>query len=201
MPPIKFKDPKPVYLKAPRGRIVALSGPDVKLGKSMVANAPHRVSAVQLDKTRSLLRRFLGSKTEIRYNVFATYGVTRKPEGTGMNQGKGHIDHFVARIPAGKTIVHLPGWLAPFNSGGFGPQRPIFDAFRKVAQNLPMPVHFRSQSNNFPLDRFDNITRMKLRDEATKRFEEKRQRLGNPHCHQMETLQQGDKNTVPKGTT
>ena len=46
-------------------------------------------------------------------NVHATYPVTRKAEGVKMGQGKGAIDHFVARVPAGKLQFRIKELLKP----------------------------------------------------------------------------------------
>lgn len=54
------------------------------------------------DIVRFYVVRYLGRSKEMLTNVHATYPVTRKPEGVKMGQGKGSIDHFVARVPAGK---------------------------------------------------------------------------------------------------
>mmetsp|Transcript_10421 Transcript_10421/g.36576 ORF Transcript_10421/g.36576 Transcript_10421/m.36576 type:complete len:155 (-) Transcript_10421:146-610(-) len=150
MPPIRFKPPLPVRFKVPKGKILPLpqNQPDIQLGKSIVATRPHRVSADQIEYARKILRRYMGRKGDFLINVHATYAVTKKPEGVKMGQGKGNIDRFVARVPAGRVMFHVPS-LNPL--AGFSPN---FAAFREVAHLMPMACKFRVQNNTFP----DNLS-------------------------------------------
>merc|ERR1712054_213688 len=97
-----------------KGRILPLppNKPDIQLGKSLVAAAPHRVSAEQIELSRKILRRFMGRKGDYLVNIHATYAVTKKPEGVKMGQGKGNIHRFVARVPAGRVMFRLPALSA-----------------------------------------------------------------------------------------
>ncbi|KAF8820481.1 putative 50S ribosomal protein L16 [Cardiosporidium cionae] len=166
MPPIKYKPPLPVRLKAPKGRILPLSGPDLRMGKSIVASSPQRVTAEQLDEARKALKRRLGKNKEFYMNVHATYAVTRKPEGTKQGQGKGAIDRYVARVPAGKVLFHIPS-LNPFNA--VLEQPPNYEAFRSVLGKLPMPCHFRSHNNSFKMNSLQFLTEKKLEQDKQKR--------------------------------
>ncbi|AFZ80692.1 hypothetical protein BEWA_000990 [Theileria equi strain WA] len=100
MPPVFFKPPLPVNHKAPKGRIVPLTKPDIRLGKCLVTLTPRRIKAEALEKVRLALRRVLKKRCERIVDVHATYPVTKKPDGVKMGQGKGKIDHYVARVPA-----------------------------------------------------------------------------------------------------
>lgn len=57
MPPVRFKAPQQVRIRCPKGRIVPLNEPDIKIGKTVVAAAPHRITAEQLEQARRTLRR------------------------------------------------------------------------------------------------------------------------------------------------
>eukprot|EP00929_Paragymnodinium_shiwhaense_P095429 TRINITY_DN56562_c0_g1_i1.p1 TRINITY_DN56562_c0_g1~~TRINITY_DN56562_c0_g1_i1.p1 ORF type:complete len:154 (+),score=27.83 TRINITY_DN56562_c0_g1_i1:108-569(+) len=145
MPPIRYKPPLPVRFKVPKGTIVPLpqNAPDNRLGRSLVAAAPHRVTADQIEAGKKILRRYLGRKGDFLINVHATYAVTKKPEGVKMGQGKGNINHFVARVPAGRAMFTIPA-LNPF------PGHPSnFRAFREIADMMPMSCKFREQNNFF----------------------------------------------------
>mmetsp|Transcript_50057 Transcript_50057/g.100819 ORF Transcript_50057/g.100819 Transcript_50057/m.100819 type:complete len:155 (-) Transcript_50057:181-645(-) len=146
MPPIRFKAPLPVRFKVPKGVIVPLPAnkPDVVLGKSLVAATPHRVKAEQIELGRKILRRHLGRKGDFLINIHATYAVTKKPEGVKMGQGKGNIEYFVARVPAGQVMFHIPS-LNPLL--GYKPNMAVF---REIADKLPMSSRFRMQNNIFP---------------------------------------------------
>mmetsp|Transcript_89017 Transcript_89017/g.157650 ORF Transcript_89017/g.157650 Transcript_89017/m.157650 type:complete len:155 (+) Transcript_89017:119-583(+) len=145
-PPIRYKPPLPVRFKVPKGNIVPLPAnqQDIQLGKTIVAAKPHRVTADQIELGRKILRRFLGRKGDFLVNVHATYAVTRKPQGVKMGQGKGAIDHFVARVPAGRVMFRLPSHNP---IPGFSPN---FQAFREIADKMPMATKFRQQYNVFP---------------------------------------------------
>eukprot|EP00933_Yihiella_yeosuensis_P052765 TRINITY_DN50882_c0_g1_i1.p1 TRINITY_DN50882_c0_g1~~TRINITY_DN50882_c0_g1_i1.p1 ORF type:complete len:161 (-),score=27.12 TRINITY_DN50882_c0_g1_i1:124-606(-) len=144
--PVRYKPPTPVRFKVPKGKIVPLAPnqQDIKLGKSLVAAKCHRVTADQIELGRKILRRFMGRKGDFLVNVHATYAVTRKPQGVKMGQGKGAIDHFVARVPAGRAMFHLPS-LNPIP--GYAPN---LHAFREIADKMPMATTFRQQYNIFP---------------------------------------------------
>mmetsp|Transcript_94441 Transcript_94441/g.237021 ORF Transcript_94441/g.237021 Transcript_94441/m.237021 type:complete len:155 (-) Transcript_94441:58-522(-) len=146
MPPIRFKAPLPVRFKVPKGKIVPLppNKPDIVLGKSLVAARPNRITADEIEQARKTLRRHLGRKGDFMINIHATYAVTKKPEGVKMGQGKGNIDRFVARVPAGKTMFYIPS-LNPIP--GFNPN---LYHFRVIASSLPMATKFRLQNNIFP---------------------------------------------------
>lgn len=105
MPPIFYKQPIPVNIKAPKGRIVPLQAPQIHLGKSLVALTAHRISSTALTNLRMALKRYLGKKNEFLVHCHATYPVTKKPDGIKMGQGKGAIKDHVARIPAGIYLV------------------------------------------------------------------------------------------------
>ncbi|CDJ37386.1 ribosomal protein L16, putative [Eimeria tenella] len=174
MPPVRFKAPQQVRIKCPKGRIVPLNEPEVKLGKTIVAAAPHRVTEAQLEQARRTLRRYLGRSKELLVGVHATYPVTRKAEGVKMGQGKGAIDHFVARVPAGRVLFHIPQ-TNPFQS--LLPQAPNFRAFKAVAGKLPFPVVFREQNNYFPLDSVQRLIEEKRRQDAAARTASVRRKL------------------------
>lgn len=174
MPPVRFKPPQQVRIRCPKGRIVPLEEPEIKLGKTIVAAAPHRITAEQLEQARRTLRRYLGRSKEMLTNVHATYPVTRKPEGVKMGQGKGSIDHFVARVPAGRVLFYIPQ-VNPFHV--LQPQAPNYRAFKAAAGKLPFPVVFRQQNNYFPLDSVSRLMSIKRRLDVEAHTQQIRKKL------------------------
>mmetsp|Transcript_150583 Transcript_150583/g.419708 ORF Transcript_150583/g.419708 Transcript_150583/m.419708 type:complete len:155 (-) Transcript_150583:136-600(-) len=146
MPPIRYKAPLPVRFKVPKGRILPLppNQPDIVLGKSLVAGWHHRVTADQIELGRKILRRHLGRKGDFLVNIHATYAVTKKPDGVKQGQGKGNIEYFVSRVPAGRVMFHIPS-LVPLPG-----YKPNMLMFREIADILPMSSRFRIQNNVFP---------------------------------------------------
>ncbi|GAB68647.1 50S ribosomal protein L16 [Plasmodium cynomolgi strain B] len=174
MPPVIYKPPLPVRLKAPKGRIVPLNGPDIKIGKSLIAACPKRIRAEKLAEMKQIIRRYLGKKKEYFIDVHATYSVTKKPDGTKMGQGKGIIDYFVARVPTGKTIFHIPS-ISPFNSLGF--EDPVYKVLKKAAAKVAIPCVFRTQNNIFRINNVKYISQKKVAADQMIQFNQYRSKL------------------------
>uniref|UniRef100_A0A0G4I3T5 Uncharacterized protein n=1 Tax=Chromera velia CCMP2878 TaxID=1169474 RepID=A0A0G4I3T5_9ALVE len=143
-----------------------MSGPEILLGKSLVAHSPQRMSETHIDIGRKTLRTYLGRDLPFNVRVWATYPVTRKPEGTKMGQGKGSIAFFVDRTPAGKLIYNIP-IMNPLSESF--PGYPInWQPLRNIAGRMPMKCGYRAQYNSFPMDRLDLITQQKLQADQRK---------------------------------
>eukprot|EP00920_Eleutheroschizon_duboscqi_P020481 GHVT01048501.1.p1 GENE.GHVT01048501.1~~GHVT01048501.1.p1 ORF type:complete len:161 (+),score=25.09 GHVT01048501.1:246-728(+) len=100
--PIKLKTPGPERWRLTKSSIPPLWQADVRLGKSLVASAPQCVKDKHLENIRSHFRRLLGKGKEVMINVHATFARTKKVDGCKMGNGKGEINHYVARVPAGQ---------------------------------------------------------------------------------------------------
>lgn len=174
MPPVIYKSPLPVRLKAPKGRIVPLNGPEIKLGKSLICACPQRIKGEKLTEMRQTIRKYLGKRKEYSVNVHATYGVTKKPDGTKMGQGKGSIEYYVARVPAGKAICHIPT-VSPFMELGF--KDPVYYALKKAAAKVAVPCIFRAQNNLFRVYNINYISQKKERNDKLKIFNMYQSRL------------------------
>jgi ESCRT-II complex subunit VPS22 len=149
MPPVFLKPPKPVHIRVPHGEIPRLSGPEIKMGKSLIPTQPLRITADQLDDARKTMRRVLGKFREFRMNVHATFPVCERPQGVKRGQGRGPIHHHVARVPAGRSIFQIPTMTTlPTVESAVN-----WAAFRSVAMTLPAKFKFRDQTNNFAMDR------------------------------------------------
>ncbi|CAD2093912.1 mitochondrial ribosomal protein L16 precursor, putative [Plasmodium vinckei brucechwatti] len=174
MPPIIYKSPLPVRLKAPKGRITPLNEPDIKIGKSLIAACPKRIRGEKLEEMKQIIRKYLGKKKEYFINVHATYSVTKKPDGTKMGQGKGLIDYFVARVPSGKAIFHIPT-ISPFVSLGFDDS--VYKVLKKAAAKVAIPCIFRSQNNIFKVNNIKYISQNKVKNDQMKQFNQYRNKL------------------------
>ena len=133
------------------------------MGKTLVAQQPLRISADQLDATRKTMRKFLGKYREFRILVNATLAVCRRPQGTKRGQGRGSIDRYVARVPAGRPIVQVPA-VTPLPL-----VYPNWQAFRSVACALPGKFQFRDQTNHFAMDRASAGVSARIQMEQWKR--------------------------------
>mmetsp|Transcript_8233 Transcript_8233/g.18408 ORF Transcript_8233/g.18408 Transcript_8233/m.18408 type:complete len:183 (-) Transcript_8233:78-626(-) len=146
MPPVRYKAPLPVRFKVPKGKIEPLpfNKPDVRLGKHLVAAEPHRVTSEQIEQARTIFRRKLGRRGDFLINIHATYATTKKPDGVGAGAGKGNIEGFVARVPAGQAMFSLPS-LVPIPG-----MAPNLNTLRQIADHMPMATRIRVQNNRFP---------------------------------------------------
>ncbi|KAK1443617.1 hypothetical protein BgAZ_204930 [Babesia gibsoni] len=174
MPPIFYKAPLPVQHKVPKGRILPLKEPDLRLGKSLITLTPRRIKAESLEKLRFSLKRILHRQKERIVDLHATYAVTKNPDGVKMGQGKGRINHYVARVPAGYNILNLPQ-LKPF----VGTDRSLFLGFERALGNIPVPCAFRSQQNLFNVDNISNKESIKLRCTISTRKRLLKERFAN----------------------
>ena len=150
MPPVVFRPPRPVHFRVPSGEIPIQANPEIQMGKTLVAQQAIRIKGNHLDEARKTMRKYLGKNREFRMNVFATFAVTKRPVGTKRGQGRGPIDHFVARVPAGKPIIQVPS-ITPMP----GVMPPEWHGFRTIAMSLPSKFQFRDQTNHFGFDRLN----------------------------------------------
>eukprot|EP00920_Eleutheroschizon_duboscqi_P020478 GHVT01048498.1.p1 GENE.GHVT01048498.1~~GHVT01048498.1.p1 ORF type:complete len:219 (+),score=35.38 GHVT01048498.1:246-902(+) len=182
--PIKLKTPGPERWRLTKSSIPPLWQADVRLGKSLVASAPQCVKDKHLENIRSHFRRLLGKGKEVMINVHATFARTKKVDGCKMGNGKGEINHYVARVPAGRVLFHIPAsnpfsFLLPsplpFESRGASspslpspspprpppsvPSRPNYSALHSVVSKMPMACNFRAQYSFFPMDSLDELTK------------------------------------------
>lgn len=165
MPPVVFKPPKPVQLKAFKGPIPAISDPQLFLGKTMVAGCAVRLKTKALEELRNNVKAKLGRKKELSMKVFATYPITRKPDGVKQGQGKGEIETFCARVPHGGALLNVPQ-MSPFVDFGV---KPNFYAFRHAAACLPVKTYFRSSNSVYSMDRLPDIQANKSAAEAAEK--------------------------------
>jgi len=67
------------------------------------------ISARQIEAARRAITRHIlrGGKVWIR--IFPDKPITKKGEQTPMGKGKGSVDHYVAKVQAGKVLFELDG--------------------------------------------------------------------------------------------
>lgn len=67
------------------------------------------VSARQIEAARRAMTRSIQRGGKVWIRVFPDKPMTKKGEQTPMGKGKGSVDHFVAKIRAGKVLFELDG--------------------------------------------------------------------------------------------
>lgn len=88
---------------ATRGNTVSFGSYGLKAMEEGLISA-RQIEAARRAMTRSIQR---GGKVWIR--VFPDKPMTKKGEQTPMGKGKGSVDHFVAKVRAGKVLFELDG--------------------------------------------------------------------------------------------
>lgn len=88
----------------------ATSGTNVSFGSyGLKAMEEGLVSARQIESARRAMTRSVQRGGKVWIRVFPDKPMTKKGEQTPMGKGKGSVDHFVAKIQAGKVIFELDG--------------------------------------------------------------------------------------------
>ncbi|MBP7061009.1 MAG: 50S ribosomal protein L16 [Candidatus Moranbacteria bacterium] len=88
----------------------ATSGTNVSFGSyGLKAMEEGLISARQIEAARRAMTRSIQRGGKVWIRVFPDKPMTKKGEQTPMGKGKGSVDHFVAKIQAGKVLFELDG--------------------------------------------------------------------------------------------
>lgn len=71
------------------------------------------ISARQIEAARRAMTRSIQRGGKVWIRVFPDKPMTKKGEQTPMGKGKGSVDHFVAKVRAGKVLFELAGIPKP----------------------------------------------------------------------------------------
>ncbi|MEI6650219.1 MAG: 50S ribosomal protein L16 [Candidatus Moraniibacteriota bacterium] len=67
------------------------------------------ISARQIEAARRAMTRFIMRGGKVWIRVFPDKPMTKKGEQTPMGKGKGSVDHYVAKVTAGRVLFELDG--------------------------------------------------------------------------------------------
>jgi large subunit ribosomal protein L16 len=67
------------------------------------------VSARQIESARRAMTRYIKRGGKIWIRIFPDKPMTKKGDETPMGKGKGSVDHFVAKIKAGRVLFEMDG--------------------------------------------------------------------------------------------
>ena len=84
----------------------------------------------QIEAARIAMTRHMQRQGKVWIRIFPDKPITSKPAEVRMGKGKGNLDHYVARIRAGRIMFELDGV----------PQELAYEALRLAAQKLPVPT-------------------------------------------------------------
>ena len=88
----------------------ATSGTEVSFGGyGLKAVEEGLISARQIESARRAMTRSIERGGKVWIRIFPDKPMTKKGEQTPMGKGKGSVDHFVAKVRAGKMLFELDG--------------------------------------------------------------------------------------------
>ena len=100
------------FRKTHRGKIKgqAKRGTELSAGEyGIMATENGRVTARQIEAARIAMTRHIKRGGKVWIKVFPHFPVTKKPLEVRMGSGKGSVDHYEARIKAGRIIYEMEG--------------------------------------------------------------------------------------------
>ena len=126
---------KSKYRKQMKGRVkgVASRGTEVSFGQfGLKAESNDRITSRQIEAARRAMTRYIKRGGKIWIRIFPDVPVTKKPAEVRMGSGKGAIDHYAARIRAGRMLFEMDGVT----------EEVAREAMRLGAMKLPVKTKF-----------------------------------------------------------
>lgn len=126
---------KTKYRKAQKGTNtgVAGRGASIDFGRYGLKSLENeRITSRQIEAARRAMTRHVKRGGKIWIRIFPHTPVTRKPAEVRMGSGKGALDHYVARVRAGKILFEMDGV----------DEATAKEAMRLAAMKLPVRTKF-----------------------------------------------------------
>lgn len=126
---------KTKYRKSMKGRNagVATRGTEINFGRyGLKSLSNDRVTSRQIEAARRAMTRYVKRGGKIWIRIFPHTPVTSKPAEVPMGSGKGALDHYVAKVQAGKIIFEMDGVTEDVAK----------EAMRLAAMKLPLKTKF-----------------------------------------------------------
>ncbi len=123
------------WRKRQKGRMKgkAYRGSKLAFGKyGLVAMAPHRITARQIESARIAMNRYIRRQGKIWIRIFPDKPVTKKPAEVRMGKGKGAVEDWVAVVKPGRILFEMDGV----------PREVAEEAFRLASHKLPIKTKF-----------------------------------------------------------
>lgn len=112
---------------------VATRGTEVSFGSfGLKAEANERITSRQIEAARRAMTRYIKRGGKIWIRIFPDTPVTRKPAEVRMGSGKGAVDHYVAKVRAGRMLFEMDGVS----------EEVAKEAMRLAAMKLPIKTKF-----------------------------------------------------------
>lgn len=126
---------KTKYRKQMKGRVtgVASRGTEISFGQfGLKAEANERITSRQIEAARRAMTRYIKRGGKIWIRIFPDTPITKKPAEVRMGSGKGAIDHYAAKVRAGRMMFEMDGVT----------EEVAKEAMRLAAMKLPVKTRF-----------------------------------------------------------
>lgn len=126
---------KTKFRKAFKGknRGTATRGTEISFGRyGLRVLENDRLSSRQIEAARRAMTRYIKRGGKVWIRVFPHTPVTKKPNEVRMGSGKGAVDHYVAKVQAGKIVFELDGVA----------EEVAKEAMRLAGRKLPVKTRF-----------------------------------------------------------
>jgi large subunit ribosomal protein L16 len=126
---------KTKYRKQMKGvmRLTTTRGTEIAFGQyALKAESAERITSRQIEAARRAMTRYVKRGGKIWIRIFPDTPITRKPAEVRMGSGKGSIDHYAAKVPAGRIMFEMDGV----------PIAVAKEAMRLAAHKLPVRTRF-----------------------------------------------------------
>jgi large subunit ribosomal protein L16 len=103
---------KTKYRKQMKGRLRgdATRGTEVAFGAyGLKAETAERITSRQIESARRAMTRYVKRGGKIWIRIFPDTPITRKPAEVRMGSGKGSVDHYAAKVKAGRIMFEMDG--------------------------------------------------------------------------------------------
>ena len=126
---------KTKYRKQMKGvlRGDATRGTDIAFGQyALKAETGERITSRQIEAARRAMTRYIKRGGKIWIRIFPDVPVTKKPAEVRMGSGKGSVDHYVAKVRAGRVMFEMDGVTEEIAK----------EAMRLASHKLPVRTRF-----------------------------------------------------------
>jgi large subunit ribosomal protein L16 len=103
---------KTKYRKQMKGTLhtEAYRGTELAFGTyGLKAESAERITSRQIEAARRAMTRYVKRGGKIWIRIFPDVPITKKPAEVRMGSGKGSVDHYAAKVPAGKVMFEMDG--------------------------------------------------------------------------------------------
>jgi large subunit ribosomal protein L16 len=126
---------KTKFRKQQKGRLrgEATRGIEIAYGQfGLKAETSERITSRQIESARRAMTRYVKRGGKIWIRIFPDTPVTKKPAEVRMGSGKGSVDHYVAKVKAGRIMFEMDGVTEDVAK----------EAMRLAAHKLPVQTRF-----------------------------------------------------------